>query len=74
MPPRYTISSRALFGDEILGILKGFDAYVRAELARGSQPSVADFHSLRGAELKFSEQSLLRWLDLRRRHGQRRED
>jgi hypothetical protein len=74
MPPRYTIPGRALFGDEILEILEGFDAYARAELAKGSRPSVARFHSLHGAELKFSERSLLRWLDLRRRHGQRRED
>lgn len=74
MSARVTIAGRALFDDERLKILREFDAYVRAERAKGSEPSVTQFHALRGRELKFSGQSLLRWIVLRRRYGEHQQD
>jgi hypothetical protein len=69
MPRRVKIADRVLFNDEILKILKKFDAYARCEGAKGGEPSVAHFHSLYGKELGFSYRSLVRWLSLRRRYG-----
>jgi hypothetical protein len=74
MSARATIAGCALFGDERLKILREFDAYVRAERAKGFEPSVAQFHALHGAEFKFSSQSLLRWIALRRRYGEHQQD
>ncbi|HEY6983714.1 hypothetical protein [Reyranella sp.] len=68
MSARVTIAGRALFGEERLRILSAFDAYARAARAQGVEPSVTQFHSLKGAELGFSARSLRRWVALRRQY------
>ena len=69
MPPRVGIAHGVLFDEGILKILREFDSYAQAELEKGSEPSPARFHALRGEELGFSPRSLKRWLLLRRRYG-----
>jgi hypothetical protein len=71
MSARYTILERLLFDDQTLKILAEFDAYAQAQPEKRLELTVADFHSLRGTELQFSEHSLRRWLSLRRRFGER---
>lgn len=71
VPPRVNIAERVLFDEDIRKILREFDVYARAERAKGSEPSVARFHALRGKELKFSLDSLKRWLSLRRQFSER---
>jgi hypothetical protein len=68
---RFTIAEYALFGEDILRILREFDAYVRNEPAQGLEPTAARFAALHGKELNFSDRSLVRWLALRRRYGAR---
>ena len=71
VPPRVNIAERVLFDEDIRKILLEFDIYARTERARGSEPTLARFHALRGNELGFSLVSLKRWLSLRRRFGKR---
>jgi len=71
MPPRVDIPKGVLFDKDILKIVMEFDSYAQAEIAKGSEPSPARFHALRGKELGFSPDSLKRWLLLRRRYGPR---
>ena len=71
MPPRMNIAERVLFNEDMRKILREFDAYSRAELAKGAEPTLVRFHALRGKELGFSPNSLKRWLSLRRRFGER---
>jgi hypothetical protein len=71
VPPRVNIAERVLFDAHIRKILKEFDSYARAERAKGCDPTVAQFHALRGEKLRFSADSLKRWLSLRKRYGER---
>lgn len=66
MSARVTIADHALFDEERLRILRAFDAFARAARARGVEPTVTQFYSLKGAELGFSARSLRRWVALRR--------
>jgi hypothetical protein len=50
---RFTIAEYALFGEDILRILREFDAYVRNEPAQGLEPTAARFAALHGKELNF---------------------
>jgi hypothetical protein len=70
MSARNTTFERLLFEDQTLRILDEFDAYARARPEKGVELKVADFHSLRGTELQFSDHSLRRWLALRSRFGE----
>jgi hypothetical protein len=71
VPPRVNIAERVLFDEHIRRILKEFDSYAQAERAKGSEPTAARFHALRGKELRFSADSLKRWLSLRKRYSER---
>ena len=72
MPSRYTIFEHLLFGNETLKILAEFDAYAQAQPEKSLEVTVAEFQSLHGTELQFSDQSLRRWLTLRQRLGEHR--
>ena len=71
VPPRVNIAERVLFDEDIRKILREFDVYARTERTKGSEPSLTRFHALRGKELKFSLDSLKRWLSLRRQFSER---
>ena len=65
MTKRYPMAVQLLFDEEQWRILSEFDAFAGSRPSQSVERNVADFQSLRGTELQFSEYSLRKWLVLR---------